>query len=594
MRKAIVRATLLLLAATPAAFSPAFIHHFGVDVHVGDEWDPEVAGVYIKAFNHQLTFTDLLSTHNEHRLLVPRLLYLLLNAFTKWNNIADVVGGWVIFLATSLGILWLIHKTDAEAVPSAGEKFRLPRPGIAGRWFICNLLLFDPAQFENWLSGWGLANALPGGLTVAAIVVAAGAARSWKKLALCILLAAGAAFSNGCGFMAWVLAGIVMAWSQSWQEFRAKLVKLIVWTAGFGLCAGLYFFHYHSPPLWRAYEPSIGKALTFILIYCGNPFTSYVYIWQMDCPVIGVGVLLLLAVCSVYFVICWVQGRMEQCSRAIVWLAIGGFGLGTGILGAATRSGYGVETGTYSRYVSFAIFIPLALVNLVPPMCRDLSQRWSMNWNLCPPFLAGTVMALVLAGIPRVLGMAREDQANSLAGKGALMLLNVAPDNPSLAAIVHNNVAELTEEANAMNRMGYLNPPLIASRDAALIEGNDPNEAKGYMGRFENVASGGTGVLNITGWANHAGRGRCADEVFLTYQDKDNHPIIFVAARMGVERADIAAQLNDSAYQYCGWIATIREDELPPDFGSTVLRAWDLDAETGKAWLLAGGTALRQ
>jgi hypothetical protein len=587
MRKAIVRAILLLLAATPAAFAAAVIHHFGVNVHLGDEWDPEVAGVYIKAFNHQLTFADLVSLHNEHRLLVPRLLYLLLNHFTKWNNITDVAGGWVIILATSAAILWLMHKTDSE---EAG----LPRPGIAARWFVCNLLLFDPAQYENWLSGWGLANALPGALTVAAIIVARTAGSSWIKATLCILLAAGATFSNGCGFLAWPLAGMVMAWSASWAELRGKIPKLIALTAAFVLCTGLYFRHYYPPVHWATYEPSLGKALTFIAIYCGNPFTAYTFIWQGDCPAIGVGVLLLLAVCAVNFVICWWSGRMEQCSRAIVWLAVGGFGLGTAILGAATRSGYGVDQGTLSRYVTFSIFIPLALVNLVPLICRDWGERCSVNWNLCPPFLAGALSVLVLAAIHHVLAASVEDQAHSLAGKGALLLLNVAPTNPNLALIVHRNVAELTEEANAMNGMGYLNPPLIASRDAELIQGNDPNEARGFRGRIESAASAGPGTLTVTGWAANTGRGRCADQVFLTYQDAENHPIIFSAARMGVERGDISEQLNDTAYQFSGWIATAPEDELPPDFVSTVLRAWVLDTETGKAWLLPGGAVVNK
>jgi hypothetical protein len=594
MRKAIVRATLLLLAATPAALSLAVILHFGVDVHTGDEWDPEVAGVFIKAHQHQLTFGDLVSLHNEHRLLVPRLLYLLLNVLTKWNNIADLVGGWLIFCATSAGILWLMRETD-------DQRSLLPRPGIAGRWFVCNLLLFDPAQYENWLSGWGLANALPGALTVAAILAARTAGRSWARTTLCILLAAGATFSNGCGFLAWGLAGIVLAWSASWQEFRGRITKLIAMAAAMFLCAGLYFLHYQSPPRLRPYAPSFGRAISFVVNYTGNPFRFSTSTWQLGCPPIGVVLLLLLAGSAVYFLDCWRRRQMEQCGRVIVWLAVGGFGLGTAILGAMSRSGYGIDQDMISRYVTFSIFIPLSLVNLGPLICRDLQRRrvntearFRADWNMFPAVVAGALVALILVGINGALDQIRKTQEQCLAAKGALMLLNVAPNNPRLGVLVHTNVTELTQEANAMNQMGYLHPPLISSRDVALIEGADPKAPHGIVGRFDNAVSDAPASLTLSGWAVDAGHGRSADEVFLTYQDANDHAIIFAAAHMGVERGDIAAGFKNPNYQYCGWAATVSEDDLPPNFGSTALRAWVLDTETGKAWLLQGGTVAKQ
>src|ERR1700733_5022285 len=161
MRKNISRGALLLLAAFPAAFALRIILLRGVDFHIGDEWDPEVGGIFIKASGHALTVGALVSLHNEHRLLVPRLLYLPLYYFTRWNNIAALVAGWVLTCGTSLVVLYLIRKLSREAT----------WPVVAGRWFVCNVLIFSPAQGENWLSGWGLANALPGLFTMGAIAL---------------------------------------------------------------------------------------------------------------------------------------------------------------------------------------------------------------------------------------------------------------------------------------------------------------------------------------------------------------------------------------------------------------------------------------
>jgi len=94
MRKITFRGVLLLLAAFPAAFALRIILLRGVDFHVGDEWDPEVGGIYIKSAHHELTFGDMVSLHNEHRLLVPRIIQLILNHFTHWNAVAEMVTGW--------------------------------------------------------------------------------------------------------------------------------------------------------------------------------------------------------------------------------------------------------------------------------------------------------------------------------------------------------------------------------------------------------------------------------------------------------------------------------------------------------------------
>ena len=78
-------------------FSPlGLILKYGVDFPYLDEWDRDFAGMYIKAFQHQLTFADLAAQHNEHRILIPRLILLILTLCTHWNPIADMIVQWLI------------------------------------------------------------------------------------------------------------------------------------------------------------------------------------------------------------------------------------------------------------------------------------------------------------------------------------------------------------------------------------------------------------------------------------------------------------------------------------------------------------------
>jgi hypothetical protein len=119
----------LALALLPALIPLVLILTYGVNMPFWDEWDPGLAGLYIKAHQHQLSFADLAAQHNEHRILLPRIAYLLLNSMTHWNAVGEMVFQWLIVFATSIGILVLIRKTQ---LPSEMDRPRWP-VGLSGR-----------------------------------------------------------------------------------------------------------------------------------------------------------------------------------------------------------------------------------------------------------------------------------------------------------------------------------------------------------------------------------------------------------------------------------------------------------------------------
>src|SRR6476660_6013776 len=169
-----VRGVLLAAAFLPAIFPLALILKYGVDFPFWDEWDPDIAGIYIKAHQHQLTFGDLVKQHNEHRILVPRLAYLALNSITHWNGIDELLFEWLMVCATSLGILWLCVHTLSPDRRVTGRVIFL--------WFVCNLLIFSPAGWENWLWGIGVENVMPMLLITAMLVVLCASWRPWLKV----------------------------------------------------------------------------------------------------------------------------------------------------------------------------------------------------------------------------------------------------------------------------------------------------------------------------------------------------------------------------------------------------------------------------
>ena len=109
------------LAASPAIVPLILIYLFGVNFHFLDEWNPCMAGLFVKAHQHQFTLADLFAQNNEHRDVIPRLLLLATNPITHWNNYAVLVMEWAIVLATSLIILNFMRRTLD------------PHPGAASR-----------------------------------------------------------------------------------------------------------------------------------------------------------------------------------------------------------------------------------------------------------------------------------------------------------------------------------------------------------------------------------------------------------------------------------------------------------------------------
>jgi hypothetical protein len=274
----------------------------------------------------------------------------------------------------------------------------------------------------------------------------------------------------------------------------------------------------------------------------------------------------------------------------LVWLTVAGFSMLNAVMGAMTRSGFGYEQVKISRYVTFGIYLPVALINLVPMVCEDLNRRHPSRgvWNQIPRFFEAAMVVLVLLSLPLALNSAQTTQSRRLAGKAALLLIDLVPDNPQLAPLVYQHVDRLAQEADALNGMGYLQPPLIGSSDASLIARQNGGDGRDVSGAMIGLVRDSAGQLYARGWAFSPQLGRAADGVFITYQDAAGHPIIFAAARMRVQLDELAGKLPPEELRDSGWQAVLDLRRIPASLHTTQLEAWALDAETARATPLDG------
>ncbi|HEX7516207.1 MAG TPA: hypothetical protein VF345_02860 [Chthoniobacterales bacterium] len=88
-----------------------------------------------------LTFAELCSQHNEHRLLFPRLIWLPMAIVAGWDVRHGMVLTFCFVCLGSVGIYKLLGSSNGT---------------VAGRAFVfglMNLVLFSPRQYETFLVG---------------------------------------------------------------------------------------------------------------------------------------------------------------------------------------------------------------------------------------------------------------------------------------------------------------------------------------------------------------------------------------------------------------------------------------------------------
>src|SRR6185295_14152935 len=194
----------LLLAAIGAKFW--IIGRYANATPFWDQWDGEAAAVYVPFFDSTLRFADLLEPHNEHRLLVSRLLGLALTAANGlWDPIIQMMANALIHVGFGLAVIARFHRSlddDAFAGLAIGLLLILVLPfasesvlmGFQTHFYAFLLLGFvavttiagRPAFSPGWLAGAAMAFAAFFTLACGALVALAAGLVVLARLALSV------------------------------------------------------------------------------------------------------------------------------------------------------------------------------------------------------------------------------------------------------------------------------------------------------------------------------------------------------------------------------------------------------------------------
>jgi hypothetical protein len=217
-----------VLGSLPAFFLFGEIRQNAVNVPFMDDW--QFIPLLEKASQGQLTFGDLWAPHDEHRLLVPRIVIIASMFAFKGDYRMQCCISFLVVEVVSLCFLWLLIRLNGE------------RPGVWVTWFLANIALFSPIQAHNWLWPMQFAYFLPYtflALCVCTLYLRIG--RGWK-FGLAALFAAAGNYSFVQGNLIWFVTLPVILFAPGILEERTRRAFAVSWLV-LGLLAVALYFH---------------------------------------------------------------------------------------------------------------------------------------------------------------------------------------------------------------------------------------------------------------------------------------------------------------------------------------------------------------
>jgi hypothetical protein len=368
-----------LLAFRCAFFTQAlYIKYFGVNLPSWDEWE----NIYLLDHYRSgaLTLSELFAQHNEHRLFIARLAFLLqFRLFGAWDLRSQMLFSALVVAA--LAALWVyvlrrLHVSRWVVVASAA-------------------LLVSPIQWENILWGFQIQfYALIFSLIVGIAAVALSDRISWRLVGIAIVACLCCSFSIASGLFSWAIIGaclLLKAWL-SHGSLRRMLADraLMAQGASFALAAlacGLFYLHdYHAPPNSNQYRIStfVAFLIQFGKLIC-YPILEERSVWRFV-----LAVLLWMVILQGLFVCIKRRAEPEQQKRLVLLSGLLLFLIVNAAIISYSRGGAAIAP----RYATIFLWSSMAFLLSV-----DQRLLFAMSRNKLWVGLTPIALSAIVAGV---------------------------------------------------------------------------------------------------------------------------------------------------------------------------------------------------
>lgn len=573
-RRRTVLILIWIVALIPMLHLTYLVRHYAVEVPTLDDW--EMAPLIVDAHNGHLRWADIFAQQQEARTVLPKLIFVLSAMDGRWD-VRDL-------MMLSVACCWLT---------AAGLFVLLRRSGlgpaaIAVCFWLAVLTIFTLAQYELWIFASGFPSFLPALFIVAGLVlIGTNRLTTPWKFVLCGVLATASSFTLANGLLAWGLtfpALLLMDKIPRWRSW------LIAWLGLCALCATTYFWGYHKPGDLPIFAPaaSWGDYVRFILQFLGG---GLAYAWKdhaaLSATLFG-GVQLTLFFVALSYCLRRIGDRAFV-AKATPWFGLGLYSIGSAMLATLGRVGYGAPYALASRYVTFSIYLTVAVIGLMAVVVHEKSRTGqtvpSRRWSYAICFL------LVVAYLVPYKASAFNNRffLRALAAKdrlahAAVLFCRAIDTSETIKKTAYPNDARpVTEGADALDRLKLLRPPLVRTNriDALPHETADGRRASGSC---ETVTALDGNLVRVSGWAALDAKGRPPDCVAIAYQTaSDQGWTLCAISDSFAMRPEIVKRLRTMEQLWTGWSATLPRSAFPPE---AKLSFWAVDADEPRLYQL--------
>lgn len=445
----------LLVMIAPILLYLSYIHLYGVNLIFMDEWG--IVPLIDKLHRGNLTFADLWVQSNDHRMVIPRLLALVLARTTHLNTKYEMYAGALLLIGAYAIFCVLYRKTGGEGlwplVPTA-------------------FLFFSLAQYEDMIWGFQVAWYIVLFCFISALfaleyLVTRHAIARNSALLVALGLSTIASFSLLQGLFVWPCGLFYIIGRRLGREYG------ILWCLAGILVGTLYFLGFE---FGTAGGPSI-------LYFIRHPVASGEYFFVALGSVVmlpsvsaaGVIGMLILAI-SVFIIISWINSPNISASASLSSVLII-FGLIFDAALVVGRSGFGIGQAAAPRYTLYGLILFVGCyLGLVSLMRETENAKHSLH-----KVLLGVFSALL------ILQVAISYRVGLLAGQGyyrfgmmaADVLVNyrLASDELISAYLVRCCPAKLRQLAPIAEayRLSVFSEPIAETyREAGIVPGGIP------------------------------------------------------------------------------------------------------------------------
>jgi hypothetical protein len=607
---------LTLCAIASPALLGWLIVHFAVNVPYWDQWHTPGSLFKIIYENKQIAFTDLIAQHNESRKFFPRLIFLANAYFTHWDTRYEILLIFLMACLISINVLQVARKTINDL-----KRFR-----ILLFLAVSNLLIFSPAQYENWWWGIQIVVFIPALCLMTGILTCYSNLKIQWKVLLGALLATISTFSYANGLLCWFLLPWAAILSGHGKALKGRVELLVFWAVACISNLALYFWNYHKPQHHPSFLDGLAhpvKALTYFLAFLGSPLSGGSVVVA---TMVGFFVIALYGIILGLLLSGWRNENLRY--RVAGWLTLASYVLVSAIITTLGRVGFGIEQALASRYTTFSVYGIVALVALTmivfDPITLNGLQSPAQtitplaNSANSPVRIMEEKKTIVLPAWLSALSLARLMRYVPLGLVTILVVLHVMVQGFYLNAMESTyrdrlyaktclTYADFVEDTCISQSLfpiaadpNYFRGTLTALRGLKLIENRSAQTAKltpapssvapGSYGWLDEIHLISENEFSASGWATLGKPERSADAVLLSYQDDEGSFKVFTVAPVKYARPDVAKVKRNDACHRSGWNIKFSRNSLPTR--KVEIRGWAYDTKTEQIFPLAGAKIL--